>query len=90
MYSLIAYLVTESFVKCSLSENLNFKVIYLFDVTELVSINRKANAFGYCLATGKRPEIVDFDAAGVYGGIAKEGFEREVLQVPGFEVEGIK
>ena len=31
--------------------------------------NRKANIFGHCLSSKTTPEIVDFDAAGLYGGI---------------------
>jgi hypothetical protein len=31
--------------------------------------NRKAHIFGHCLSSKTTPEIVDFDAAGLYGGI---------------------
>ena len=31
--------------------------------------NRKATIFGHCFSSKKTPEIVDFDAAGLFGGI---------------------
>jgi hypothetical protein len=31
--------------------------------------NRKANIFGHCFSSKRTPEIVDFDAAGLFGGI---------------------
>ena len=35
--------------------------------------HRKAWLFGHCLSTKSTPEIVDFDASGLYGGIINEG-----------------
>jgi hypothetical protein len=45
---------------------LNF---YYFSCSELLSTKRKSFAFGYCLSTTTTPQIVDFDASGMYGGI---------------------
>ena len=45
----------------------------------LPSQHRKAWLFGHCLSTNSTPEIVDFDASGLYGGIIYEG------QKPGYD-----
>ena len=41
--------------------------------------HRKAWLFGHCLSTNLTPEIVDFDASGLYGGIIYKG------QKPGYD-----
>jgi hypothetical protein len=35
--------------------------------------NRKSHVFGHCLSTKTTPEVVDFDAAGLIGGIINAG-----------------
>jgi hypothetical protein len=35
--------------------------------------NRKSHVFGHCLSTKTTPEVVDFDAAGLIGGIINGG-----------------
>ena len=39
----------------------------------MLSFKRKSFAFGHCLSTTTKPQIVDFDAAGLLGGIIKDG-----------------
>ena len=48
--------------------------------------HRKAWLFGHCLSTNTKPEIVDFDASGLYGGIINEGRKPgydTLLTIPG-------
>ena len=42
---------------------------------QLLTKNRKAHIFPRCLSTKKTPEVVEFDAAGLIGGIIHEGRE---------------
>ena len=41
--------------------------------SELVLKNRRAHLFGHCLSTQRRPEVVEFDASGLLGGIINDG-----------------
>ena len=55
--------------------------------------NRKAYHFGHCLSTKRHPEIVDFDAAGVVGGIIYNGRKPGRIKCrdcPNFERQTIK
>ena len=65
--------------------NLKVKCVHVFlkwkklPSFHLPSQHRKAWLFGHCLSTNSTPEIVDFDASGLYGGIIYEG------QKPGYD-----
>jgi hypothetical protein len=48
---------------------------FLDAIRELIGKNRKAHIFPHCFSTKKTPEIVQFDAAGLLGGIIHKGRE---------------
>ena len=41
--------------------------------SRLLGARRKVFSVGQCLSTKTRPEVVDFDAAGIFGGIMRDG-----------------
>ena len=41
--------------------------------SDLSRKNRRAHLFGHCLSTQSKPEVVEFDASGMLGGIVNGG-----------------
>ena len=49
---------------------------------KLLEKNRKAFSFGFCLSSKAHPEVVDFDAATIFGGIIQKDRVRPGDNIP--------
>ena len=50
----------------------DLEIFFVLTIVQILK-HRKAHVFGHCFSSKKTPEVVEFDAAGLFGGIINDG-----------------